>query len=226
MARTPLDPSLLDAHPERSGADAERLQALVRELSPAAHALAEAVFVREVADTIDGPARAALASIARDPRALDFSAIEAARAAALRAALSRDEREAIAAHAEEIASTLAGAWVDLWSRAVADSEDALRVQTVAPDAASLAAAWAQTAALLGLSVAEADALVRSLLERVRRDGIILELPLGLQLDGRATDLWMHHASRPSALAAEVVRSGEQLRGPAVSLEEERKKRGR
>jgi hypothetical protein len=227
MSRTSLDPSLLGAEGAHAARDQALLTALVEGLSQTAHGLAFEVFVREVGDALDAEARAAIASVvvpsARDK--LDFSAARAARARAVLAALDEDERAAIAAHGQEIAATLARAWVDLWSRAALEADGALRVTSVAPAGEPMASAWAECASQLGLDRSEADSVLESLLERVRREGLSVELPLGLRLDGRASDLWLHHSSQPGALPEEIARSGAQLRGPAISLDEARKRRG-
>jgi hypothetical protein len=221
MARTPLDPSLLAA--ADADRDASRLDAVVASLLPGARALAERVFAAEVLDAVDGPAQHALASIAKS--ALDFAPVRSARAAGLLDALTQDERDAIEAHGDDIAGTLARAWVDLWSRAAAQTDGALRVDRAAPESAPLEAAWAECAAQLGLDRAQADALVMDFCQRIRSEGSALHLPLGLVLDGRASDLWLHREGALGALPEEIVRSGEQLRAPTISLDEARKRRG-
>ncbi|MBL8684289.1 MAG: hypothetical protein JNK05_34260 [Myxococcales bacterium] len=226
MSRTPLDPTLLGADSAQDARDHALLSALVEGLTPRADVLATDVFVREIGDALDAEAHAAIAAVvvgARDK--LDFSTARANRTRAILAVLDDDERAAIAEHAREIASTLARAWIDLWSRAAAESEGALRIERVAPPQEPLARAWDECAAQLGLDRAEADSVLDALLGRVRREGLSVELPLGLRLDGRASDLWIHHSSQAGALPDEIARSGAQLRGPAISLDEARKRRG-
>jgi hypothetical protein len=220
MARTPLDPSLLRSDADH---DASRLDAVIASLRPGARALAERVFAAEVLDAVDGPAQHALASIAKGP--VDFAPVRSARAAGLLDALTPDERDAIEAHGDDIASTLARAWVDLWSRAAAMSDGALRVDRAAPESAPLDATWAECAAQLGLDRPHADALLMEFCQRIRSEGATLLLPLGLVLDGRASDLWLHREGAVGALPDEIARSGEQLRAPAISLDEARKRRG-
>lgn len=223
MTRTPLDPSLLDhADPAR---DAVLLDGIVQSLRPSARALAARVFAREVIDAIDGPTTSALAALLKDRSSVDFTAVHDARARALLDSLSAEERAAIDEHAEDIASTLARAWVDLWSRAASEADGALRVDRAVPDERSLDQSWAECAAQLGLERAEADALVLAFCQRIRSEGATVALPLGLALDGRASDVWLHREGAIGALPEEVVRSGEQLRGPAISLDDARKRRG-
>lgn len=227
MSRTPLDPSLIGTDSAQDDRDEALLSALVEGLTPRADVLATDVFVREIGDALDAESRAAIAAVTSASRdKLDFSLARANQSRAILAVLDEDERAAIAAHGREIASTLARAWVDLWSRASAASDGALRVANVAPEQDELARVWDECAAQLGLDRAEADSVLDALLGRVRREGLSIELPLGLRLDGRASDLWIHHSSQAGALPDEIARSGAQLRGPAISLEEERKRRGR
>jgi hypothetical protein len=94
-----------------------------------------------------------------------------------------------------------------------------------PDERSIEQSWSECAALLGLDRAEADALVLAFCQQIRSEGAAVSLPLGLALDGRASDLWLHREGALGALPDEVVRSGEQLRGPALSLDQARKRRG-
>jgi hypothetical protein len=223
MTRTPLDPSLLGASdPAR---DQALLDAIVQSLRPSARALAARVFAREVLDAVDGPSEHALASLAKDHASLDFAAVREGRARALLDSLSEQERAAIDEHGEDIASTLARAWVDLWSRAAAESDGALRVDRAVPDQRAIDESWSECAAMLGLDRAEADGLVLAFCQRIRSEGATVSLPLGLAIDGRASDLWLHREGARGALPEEVVRSGEQLRAPAISLDEARKRRG-
>lgn len=221
MARTPLDPSLLDGgDPDR---DRTLLSSLERSLLPSAQSLAERVFAREVLDAIDGPSAHALAAMSRAPLPIDRA--RAGRTQALLDALDADERAAIASHAADIAGTLARAWVDLWFRAASESEGALRVDRSVPAQPELDRAWSESAAQLGLAREEADGLVLAFCQQIRSEGAQVALPLGLAIDGRASDLWLHRDGSIGALPDEVLRSGEQLRGPAISLDDARKRRG-
>jgi hypothetical protein len=221
MSRTPLDPSLLGDDAQ----DHALLDAWIARLRPAADALAMQVFLREVVDAMTAPAEHALRSIARDPGSLRSEPARDALAKQVAATLRPDEREGVRAHGEEIADALGRAWVDLWHTAVSTSDGALRVGAATPDDAALHRAWSETAELLGLSRAEADGLVLEACAAMHRAGETVALPLGLSLDARASDLWMHRTGEAGALPEEIARSGAQLRGPAASLDEARRRRG-
>jgi hypothetical protein len=206
MTRSTFDPALT-LHRTSDAEELQRLESLRARLRLAASLVAERVFLREIALVIAEPIARILPANLQAEKHLQR---------ALAPVLTTDEREAVAQHAEDIADTLARAWVDLWARTLANG--ASRITHTAPTEPTLSATWSETLSQLGLTSTEADEIFSGFYRALHDEGAVFALPQGLVIDGRTSDLWLKRAQGEGALEGQVEEyavSGQQLRSADV-----------
>ncbi|MDP3278181.1 MAG: hypothetical protein Q8Q09_23545 [Deltaproteobacteria bacterium] len=222
MTRSPLDPSL--SPPDESEDTLGLLAAFEEHLRPTAIELATALFVGEIAEVLYAPAEHLvgpwLATSEESEQALRASRLLLERR--LRAQLSDSELAAITTHADELTQGLASGWINAWSHEAQRAEGRLRCDVSVP--ISQRESWMGLAEELGLSGAEADAVISTLYQTLLAEGTRVELPLGLVLDARTSAVWLYPRALEAAAPAEVAQSGAQPRAATTSVFDALRKR--